>query len=372
MQKQNMTFKEAYETFFPHNDHERGAKDRGAKGVLEFIIKDKKGNIVHRHFEPNIVKIFAKEMLAHQLPSSEIWDQQANGGVGAWVASDIDPTEEFSARYILLGASFDANGLPLDTDDSRFYSIDTITGQIVPVRLGPGAEFSGSLINAIPFSEPGRPLKKVEQISFNATFQPSGTPILQDDVRGMNNIVELQTTIRLDEYNGFGLTDSDFFTITEVALAGGRKIDLVGACECTPRELFLEGQVTGSSGTSPVETIAVPAIANSSDVISIDPSFTDVDIIKEGDQIKIVGRDDKVTEQSINQITPFYLVLTKLAGGRDIQLDRTPVDINNNPLSGDIGFFRDTLRIFSHRVLSVPIKKSSDFEIQILWRIIFS
>lgn len=366
MNTSQMTFEEAYRTFFGQNDHDPKSTSKGAKGVLEIIIKDRKGNVVRRYFEPNIVKIFAKEILAHRLPSSEIWDQQANGGSGAWVATNQDLTEEFAARYVLFGASFDENGIPLDADDSRFYTVDPVTGQNVPVRLGPGAEFNGSLINAIPLTEPGRPLKKVEAIGFQATFQPSGTPLLQSDVRGMNNIVTLETTLRLDEYNGLGVSESDFFTITEIALAAGKKFTSISDCECTPRELFLEG-ITATGGT-----VAVPASANGSDVINIDLSVSNPDIIKEGDQIKLVGSGDAVDENSINQVNPFYLVINKAVGGRDVQLDRTPVDASNNPINGNVGFFRDTLRIFSHRVLNVPLKKSSDFEITIRWRIVFN
>jgi hypothetical protein len=365
----NLKLEEAMQIYFPHDDFNRNAPNKGARGIIEFIIKDRNGNVINRYFEPNIVKIFAKEMLSHRLPSTEVWDQQSNGGEGAWVATNADPDEEFAARYILFGASFDENGIPLDSNDSRYYQVDSVTGQTVPIRLTPGAEYDGGLINAVPLTEPGRPLKKVEEIGHSATYQPSGSPLVQDDVRGINNIVSLSTVLRLEEYNGLGLTESDYFTIAEVALAGGRKIDHVEDCECTPRTLFLEG-IAGTGGTE--DEIAVPAIANGSDTITIDPSTTQVDLIKEGDQIKVVGRDDTKTEQSIDQTNDFYLVLAKNVGGRDVQLDRTVVDSDDNPISGDIGFFRDTLRIFSHRVLTVPVKKSADFEINVIWRIIFN
>jgi len=377
--KRITTLQEAYAAFFPHDDHHQGGPDKGAHGIIQFVIRDRNGNVLRRHFEPNIVKIFAKEMLAHRLPSSEVWDPQADSGTGNWIASGIDPTEEFAARYVLFGASFDTAGLPLDQDDSRFYVDDPVTGKKVPVRLGPGAEFDGGLINAIPFSEPDRSLKKVEVTSFQATFQPAGSPLQQDDVRGVRNIVQLQTTLRLDEYNGFGLTDADFFTITEVALAGGRKIGLVDQCDCTPRELFLEGAAGTATGTSPTSTggtggslVPIPATANGGDVVTLDNSFTDVDLIKIGDQVRLAGRSDGPTEDSFGQVTPFYLVINKLPGGRDVQLDRDVVDGANDPITGSVGLFRDTLRIFSHRILSVPLKKSSDFEIDVIWSIIFN
>ena len=336
-----------------------------AKGVLEFIIKDRNGRIIDRRVEENIIKIFAKEMLSHQLPSSEIWDPNAGTGSGAWVASNLDLTEEFAARYILFGASFDANGVPLDTDDDRFYTQDTVTNTVIPIKLGPGAEFSGGLINAINLAEPDRPLKRVEKIDFEASFQPAGTPFLEADVRAINNILILETTLELDEYNGFGLSGSDFFTITEVALAGGKRFDLLGACECTPRELFLEESSDGDA--------LLASITASADVISLDISESEVDLIKEGDQIKIVAAGGSAaSNDELDQLNPFYLVVAKQPGGRDIQLDRVPVDSNNDPLSGSIGVLRDTLRIFSHRILSAPLKKSDVFEIIVRWRIIFS
>lgn len=336
-----------------------------ARGVLEFIIKDRNGRIIDRRVEENIIKIFAKEMFSHRLPSSEIWDPNAGTGSGAWVDSGLDPTEEFAARYILFGASFDENGVPLDTDDSRFYTLDTVTGTVIPIKLGPGAEFSGGLINAINLAEPDRPLKRIERIDFEASFQPAGTPFLEADVRAINNVVLLETTLELDEYNGFGLSGSDFFTITEVALAGGKRFNLLGDCECTPRELFLEGSADDDA--------LLASITASADVVSIDPSESQVDLIKEGDQIKIVAPGGSAASNNeLDQINPFYLVIAKQPGGRDIQLDRVPVDSNNDPLSGNIGLLRDTLRIFSHRILSAPLKKSDVFEIIVRWRIILS
>ena len=335
-----------------------------ARGVIEFIIKDKNGRIVHQQMEPNIVKIFAKEMLSHRLPSSEIWDPEANTGTGGWIDSGIDPDEEFSARYILFGASFDENGVPLGTNDTRYYTLDSVTGTFIKNRLGPGAEFEGGLINGIPLAEPDRPLKRVENIDFEPTYQPAGTPLLEADVRAINNIVLLETTLELDEYNGFGLSSSDFFTITEVALAGGKRIETLGTCECTPRDLFLDGSSDGD---------ALLCSASGTDVISIDPSETEVDLVKEGDQIKIVAAGGTpATNDELDQVNPFYLILSKQPGGRDIQLDRVPVDSTNTPITGSIGIFRDTLRIFSHRILDSPLKKSAVLEILTRWRIIFS
>lgn len=336
-----------------------------AKGEIEFIFKDRNGVVIDRYVEPNIVKIFAKEILSHRMPFSKVWDPTAGTGSGAWVPSGIDSFEEFAPKYILLGASFDSNHIPLDSNDPRYYIKDPVTGQFVPITLTPGADFQGELINAIPLSEPDRPLKRIEAIKFIPTYQPAGTPLLQSDVRAMNNIVTLETTLKLDEYNGFGLTSSDYFTITEVALAAGKEVDFCpSACNKTPRDLFLDGnsddtaQLASASGTS---------------VITLDPSVVDVDLIKEGDQIKIVDitGSENATEP-LGQINPFYLVMHKAVGGRDIQLDRVPVTLSNVPIVGPIGVYRDTLRIFSHRILSSPVKKSNNFEITIRWKIIFN
>lgn len=336
------------------------------KGEIEFIWKDRSGNVVHRHIEENIVKIYAKETLAHRVGHSKIWDPNANSGTGAWVATPVDPIEDLSIKYILFGASFDDNGIPLDTEDPRYYQIDPITQTPVPLRLQPGANYDGGLINAIPIAEPDRPLKRIENVAFEATYQPAGTPQLQDDVRAMNNIVLFETTLRQEEYNGFGLsgTDGDFFTITEVALAAGRELAEVGACECDPKKVFLDGDDGG---------IALPATANGTDTITLDSTTSNIDLIQEGDSIKIIAQGGTSGEDdTLNQVSPYYLVVGKTAGGRDIQLDRVPSDINQTPLSGPVGVFKNTLRIFSHRILSTPVKKTRDFEILVRWRIIFN
>jgi hypothetical protein len=336
------------------------------KGVLEIVIKDKRGNVVKTISEENIIKIFSKEMLSHRLPSSQVWDPNADTGLGDWVDSEIDPEEEFSARYIILGASFDENGVPLDREDTRYYTKDVVTGTFVPVDLGVGAEFGGGLINAIPLAEPDRPLKRIESIDFEPSYQPSGTPFLEDDVRAINNILVLETTLKDIEYNGFGLSNSDFFTITEVALVGGKKFTTIGDCECVPSELFLEGSTDG-------DALLASIGLSGADVVTLDPSETQVDLIKEGDQIKIVAAGSSAAEdETLDQINPFYLVINKVPGGRDIQIDRVPVDSNNDPITGSVGLFRNTLRIFSHRILKAPVKKSEDFEILIRWRIIFN
>lgn len=363
-----MDISEVYDTISPNDK-------RGAVGIIEIIVKDKSGNVISHIIEKNVIKVFAKEMLAHRLPSSEVWDPEADGGVGDWVASNVDPDDEFAARYILIGASYDSNGVALGTNDPRFYTLDTVTGQFVPVRLTPAATNDGGLINAIPITEPDRPLKKIEKISFRNTYQPTGSPLVDSDVRDMNNIVVFETVLIPEEYNGFSNTESDFFTITEIGLAGGRKLGTVGQCGLAPKDLFLQGVAGGTGGTASGDCeVSVSAIANGTNIISIDPSepSTSVSLFKEGDQVRIVnngGTQDNFT--SLNQINSHYLVIGT-SGGRDLELDRVPVDSNGAALTGQIGVFRDTLKLFSHRILSTPVTKSASFEITIRWTIVFN
>ena len=188
----------------------------------------------------------------------------------------------FSAKYIVFGASFAADGSPLDTADTRFYNKDSVTGTYIPITLGTGAEYDGGLVNAIPISEPLRSLKKIERIYFETSYQPAGTPLLQADVRAVNNVIVFETTLRKSEYNGFGTSISDHFTISEVALVGAKEHSTsLGSCECDPRDVFL----TGTSDNND----ALLANAGGAATISIDSSESEIDMIKEGDQIKIVS-----------------------------------------------------------------------------------
>lgn len=330
-------------------------------GEVEFEIKDARGITINRIREKNLIKIFAKEILAHRLPHSKIWDPTGGTGSGDWTTHDID-LDEYSLKYIVFGASFNDDGDPLDTADTRFYTYDSVTNGYIPISLGSGAEYDGGLINPVPISEPTRPLKRIERIYYEPSYQPAGTPLLQDDVRAINNVLVLETTLTLDEYNGFGTTPSDYFTITEVALVGGAELGAVGACECDPHELFL----TGENG------VAIPATASGASTVTIDSS-ADPDIIKEGDQIKIVALDSTAGGTDVlDQVSPYYLVISKSLGGHDLTLDRTPVDSDNVALTGSIGLFRDGFKIFSHRVLASPVKKSVVHSIVCRWRIIMA
>jgi hypothetical protein len=333
------------------------------KGEIEFEFRDRNGQTIRQHREPNIIKIFAKEILAHRLAYGKVWDPTANTGSGGWVSHSID-LEEFAVKYIVFGASFDENGNPLDSADTDFYTPDSTVGSYTPIQLGVGAEYDGGLIKPVPISEPTRPLKRIERIYFEPTYQPAGTPLLTADVRAINNVVVFETTLTKDEYNGLGVTLNDYLTITEVALVGAAEVDSLGSCDCDPRDIFLQGRSTGG---------ALSAVASGTATVTIDMSETEVDLIKEGDQVKIVAADSTASEdQELNQLNPYYLVLSKLPGGHDLQLDRVPVDADSNPITGSIGLLRDGFKIFSHRILSVPVKKSEDFEIVVRWRIIFN
>lgn len=327
-------------------------------GEVEIIVKDLNGKIIWQHREANIVKIFAKEIISHRLPYDKVWDPTAGSGAGAWVSSGID-IEEFALKYIVFGASFDANGVPLDVADERYYNLDTVSGGYIPITLYSGADFDGGLINAIPISEPDRPLKRIERVYFEPSYQPAGTPLLQDDVRAINNVLVVETTLTKEEYNGFGTTSSTYFTLTEVALVGAAEVNSVGQCECDPRTYFL----TGENG------LPLAASANGTQTINLSMSVVDPDLIKEGDQIKIVAAGSTDPDDTLNQLNPYYLVLDKSVGGRDVTLDRIPVDVEGQPITGSIAVYRDGFRIFSHRILRVPIKKSEDYVLTVRWRI---
>jgi len=322
-------------------------------GEIELEFRDPKTKeIIETRREPNIVKIFAKEIISHTVIHDKIWDPNGGTGGGAWV--DSYPQDDFKVKYMLIGASYDENGVPLDVNDERYYQKDEVTGLYKPIQLLPGADYDGSLINAIPIDEQNnRPLKKIENVYWEPTYQPAGTPLLQSDVRAINNVLVVETVLTEDEYNGFGLTESDYFTITEVALCAGLEISSVSECDVDPRDLFLEGpyQATASGG----------------DVVSLD-NVSDYNKLSRGDQIKLIPSG---TGTSDEQVSPYYLILDKQGTGSDITLDRTPVE-GTSAISGDVDVYKDTLKIFSHKILSTPAKKSSSFEITIRWRIYFT
>lgn len=338
------------------------------EGEVQITIRDKFGRIVDVRREHNLIKVFAKEILAHRLAPTQVWDPDANTGSGGYVSNGIDPNEDFSPKYILLGASYDDNtGQPLDTNDSRYYIQDTATNSFIPIKPTVGADNSGDLIHPIPISDPSRPLKRVESVNFVPSYQPSDSPLLDNTVRAVNNVVIFETTLKLDEYNGFGTTDADFFTITEVALAAGKQISTLTTCDCPPRNLFLEG-VGG------VNDVPIPCTTSGGATISIESAvnISDVNRISVGDQILIeslINSTGTEPNNTLNQTQPYYLVTAKSVGGRDLTLDRTPTDSAGNAIEGNVGIFRSSLRLFSQRILTVPFKKSSDYEISIAWSI---
>ena len=324
-------------------------------GAVEIIIRDAKTNeIISSSFEKNIIKVLAKECIAHAIVPERLWDSLSS----TWVANSLD-LELYRPRYIILGGSFDSQGGPLSGLDTRFYENDILHGGFKPIRLTPGATNGGGLINPVPIAEPTRPLKRIERVYFEPSYQPAGSPQLYDDVRAMNNVVVFQTTLTSSEYNGLSGTGGDFITLTEVALVAAPEVGSVGICECDPRTIFLDGDNDG---------LAFDATASGAATVSLNMSAVNINGIKEGDQVKIVvqnGAPD--TTNTLNQVNPYYLVINKASGGRDITLDRIPLDSNNVPITGQIGLLRDTFRIFSHRILSSPVKKSASFIVDLRW-----
>lgn len=324
-------------------------------GAVEIIIRDAKTNeIISSSFEKNIIKVFAKECIAHSIVPEQLWDSLGS----TWVANNLN-LELYKPRYIVLGGSFDAQGGPLSGLDTRFYELDILNGGFKPIKLTPGATNGGGLINPVPIAEPTRPLKRIERVYFEPSYQPAGSPQLYDDVRAMNNVVVFQTTLTSSEYNGMSGTSGDFLTLTEVALIAAPEIGNVGDCECDPKTIFLVGDSN---------ELAFDATASGAATVSLNMGAVNINDIKEGDQVKIVvqgGASD--TTNILDQINPYYLVVNKASGGRDVTLDRVPLDSNNVPITGQIGLLRDTFRVFSHRILSSPIKKTADFIVDLRW-----
>lgn len=330
---------------------------KDVNGFVHIIVKDAKtGEVVWQNIDKNIIKIFAKESFAHSIVPARIWDPLG----ASWINHGLD-LELYRPRYIVFGASFDSNLAPVSGIDTRYYQPDAIQGGFQPIPLTPGATNGGGLINAVPITSPERPLKRVERVYFEPSYQPAGSPLLYDDVRSINNVVVFQTTLTANEYNGLTNTSGDFLTLTEVALVAAPEMPLVGACECDPHTIFL----TGDSNA-----LAFNAIASGGSTVSLNSSVVNVNEIKEGDQVKIVAAGATTDSTNVlDQANPYYMVVNKATGGRDITLDRVPVNSNNVPLNGNIGMFRDTFRMFSHRILSSPVKKSADFEIDVRWLI---
>ena len=324
-------------------------------GTVEITIRDAKTNeIISSSIENNIIKVFAKECIGHSLVPVKLWDSLSS----TWIATGLG-LEIYRPRYIVFGGSFDNNGAPLSGLDTRFYETDVLNGGFKPIRLTPGATNNGGLINPIPIAEPSRPLKRIERVYFEPSYQPAGSPQLYDDIRALNNVVVFQTTLTSSEYNGLSGASGDFLTLTEVALVAAPEVNSVGACECDPKEIFLNGDYSG---------LAFAATASGYATVSLNIDAININDIKEGDQVKIVAQGETPdTTNILNQINPYYLVVSKATGGRDITFDRIPLDSNNSPITGQIGLLRDTFRIFSHRILSSPIKKTQDLIIDVKW-----
>jgi hypothetical protein len=138
---------------------------------------------------------------------------------------------------------------------------------------------------------------------------------------------------------------------------------MANVCNCPPRDIFLLGHTDGL----PLQ--ANIAVAGST-VSLTETTGEYINYIKVGDTIKIVASDSTAAENNeLDQLNPFYLVMSKVNGGVDITVDRTIRTANNTPITGAVGVFKDEFRMFSHRILQTPVKKSSDFEVIVRWSI---
>lgn len=332
-------------------------KTKELNGAVHIIFRDAKTNeVISETLEKNIIKSFAKECISHSIVPFKIWDPISN----LWVENGLE-LEPYRPRYIVFGGSFDENGAPLSGIDTRFYETDTLNGGFKPIKLSPSATNGGGLINPVPIAEPNRPLKRIERVYFEPSYQPAGSPQMFDDIRALNNVVVFQTTLTASEYNGLTGTSGDFLTLTEVALVAAPEMNSVGACECDPRNIFLIGDN---------DTMSFDAVASGAPTVSLDMATVNVNEIKEGDQVKLVAPNStNETTNILNQVNPYYLVVSKALGGRDVTLDRIPTDAMGVPITGSIGLFKDSFKIFSHRVISSPLKKSADFVVEVRWLI---
>lgn len=339
-------------------------------GKLEIIIKDKNGNVIDRRIDHNIIKIFMKDHIPHTLAYPYVWDPTGGTGEGDWVANVLNHADLYHPKYIILGAAFDTSpssyGSPLSTNDADYYETDPISGQKSPKTLYSGAEYGGGLIKPIPIKvSDGRPLKRIESATTElATYQPPGTPYLRNDVRALFNVLKLQTTLEIDEYNGFSDT-YNYFDICEVALVSGPAFGAsVSDCDCDPEQLFLlgDGCVYNDGGATTVDAMEVTLTAGST-ILTLS-NADNADCIYPGDQIKLIA-------PGYTQTTQHYLVYSK--SGNQLTLDRVPKDDQNvNLPSGTYTMWVDRHRILCHRILESPFSKTSALEVTIIWNIYYS
>lgn len=336
-------------------------------GEIQLIFRDSKGNIVDRIIHHNIIKIFMKDHIAHTLPYGYKWDPTGGtSGSGDWVANTINNADLYFPKYIILGAAYDTStanyGAPLGTNDTDFYQTDPVSGQKVPITLYSGANYTGGLIKAIPIDTSNNiPLKRIEDVDFDATYQPPGTPYLRDDVRALYNIVSFSTTLQTTEYNGFGGSFTSF-DICELALVSGPAFDsTISDCNCDPHNLFLLGHGGNYDTDLSASPIEITLTSGSSTITLNDAS--DANYIYEGDQIKFVSSHSMITE--------YFMVLSK--SGNQLTLDRVPKDDSNvNIPSGTYHIWVDRFRILAHSILPQPFSKTSALQVDITWKIYFS
>ena len=278
--------------------------------------------------EDNIIKASAKEIMAMSLAPQRVWDPNAQ----EWVANTS--IDDLSVRYMWFGTAADS-------------------------VLETGFNYNGSLKEAIPISVSNTPLKRIEAVHLLNSYQPAGNAYNYDDVRPVLNEIVFETVMKADEYNEMPDTAGSDVILAEAGLVAAAEIELEDECNCTPDILF-----TGSEN----DGTAIPVTLTGSELISINPSSSKHTTIKAGDCIKIVASGNLKTDEHdiVDQHNAYYMVVSKLEDGRDLLLDRTPRNSDNEALTGSLGIYRVGHRMICYKKIP-PFKKSYPLEITFSW-----
>lgn len=315
-------------------------------GTIQIITKNKHGQTIKTHTQTNTLKTHLKETLTHQIQPNNLWNPNANNGTGAW-QPNTTKLDRTTPRYIILGASYDTNGNPIQ-NDPRYYTTNN-QNQTTPIKITPGNTHPNLLINPIPINTPNRPLKKIQNIYLTNTYQPAGTPTLQTDTQALNTTITFETTLQTEEYNGITGIGQDHFTITEIGIATGPEEYTTNpteaVCEKLPHELFQNTYNVNLTGTATV----------------VIDTTTDTTTLHQGDQVQITD------PTGTTQLNNYYLIIHKTPGGHDITLDRIPTDTNGNPITGATTLIQNNMQIIAHRILTYPQTKNINTELTIRW-----
>lgn len=275
----------------------------------------------------NIIKVAAKEVMAINLAPPRVWDPNEQ----EWVDNSL--SDDMSVRYMWFG-----------------------TGSTS--MLSSSFNYDGSLQEPILISTL-TPLKRIESVYLNNSYQPSGNPYNHDDVRAILNEIVFETVMKADEYNELPDTSGSDVILAEAGLVAARELPVDDDCGCAPDILFLG---TENDGT------AIPITFSGSEVVTINVSSSKHTTIKAGDQIKIVASGTLKTDMHdvIEQHNPYYTVVEKLTNGRDLLLDRIPRNADNDILTGSAGIFRVGHRLICYKKIPV-FRKSFPLEITFSW-----